>query len=132
VAKVHVDDAEDAFMPNPRLTPDQLAQANQLLKFIRDQLDTLSGGNRELRFALNRKVAKELGYDERSKPGTRRKLKILKRIEQRGRCAICPDDLPARGAVLDRFKAIEGYTGANTRLICAKCDVEVQTERKFT
>jgi hypothetical protein len=56
-------------MPNPRLDNKQIALANDLLGLIRLRLDELSQGDRELRFALNRKVAKELIYDERGKPG---------------------------------------------------------------
>jgi hypothetical protein len=56
-------------MANPRLNIQQTLLANDLLALIRHQLDELSQGDRELRFALNRKVAKELIYDERGKPG---------------------------------------------------------------
>jgi ribosomal protein L44E len=118
-------------MPNPQLSADQLLLANQLLAEIRRQLDELSKGDPELRFALNRKVAKELTYDERGKPGHRRKLKLLKRAEQNGKCAVCPVDLPTRGAVLDRFEAVKGYTAENTRLICDSCDRAIQEERGF-
>jgi hypothetical protein len=32
---------------------------------------------------------------------------------------------------LDRLVASEGYTPANTRLICERCDREVQAERRY-
>jgi hypothetical protein len=118
-------------MPNPRLNAQQMALANDLLSLIRRRLDELSQGDRELRFALNRKVAKELGYDERSKPGDRRKLKIQKRKEQDGKCARCQNELPQKGAVLDRFKAIDLYTAQNTQLICEGCDKAIQEERGY-
>jgi hypothetical protein len=118
-------------MPNPRLTKEQLAIANELLTYIRNRLDGLTGNDREFRFALNRKIAKELIYDERSKPVKRRKLKVEKLREQDGKCAICGSALPVRGPVLDRFSAIDGYTSENTRLICQRCDTAVQTQRKF-
>lgn len=119
-------------MSNPRLTPDQLAIANELLTDIRHRLDELSGGDRELRFALNRKIAKELGYDERGKPMNRRKLKIQKRNEQNGECPLCGGKLPERSAVLDRFNAIDGYTSQNTRLICHPCDTKFQSDKGYS
>jgi hypothetical protein len=116
---------------NPRLNPEQLAQASELLIVIRDRLDALSGGNKELRFAFNRKIAKELTYDERSKPGDRRKLKNQKRKEQEGKCAKCQGALPERGAVLDRLQAIKRYTMENTRLLCEACDKQIQQDRGY-
>ncbi len=107
---------------DPRLTKEQLSIANELLDSIRRRLNELSGQDRELRFALNRKIAKELFYDERSKPLERRKLKADKMSDQNGKCFICDSPLPGRGAVLDRYKAIDGYTSENTRLICQACD----------
>jgi hypothetical protein len=118
-------------MPNPRLNTEQLVIANNLLDFVRRRLDELSLGDREFRFALNRKLAKELTYDERGKPGDRRKLKKQKREEQAGKCAKCSEDLPARGAVLDRFTAIERYTQQNTQLICERCAKAIQAERGY-
>ncbi len=75
-------------MGNRHLTDEELTRANELLGWIRKRLDELSGGDTELRFAYNRKIAKELSYDERGKPVVRRKLKELKWKEQRGKC--CP------------------------------------------
>jgi hypothetical protein len=37
-----------------------------------------------------------------------------------------PNELPARGAVLDRFKAIDRYTAENTQLICDLCDKVIE------
>jgi len=119
-------------MANPRLDGVQLKLANELLTDIRKRLDELSGGNQALRFALNRKIAKELIYDERSKPAVRRKLKIQKHKEQLGKCAVCSLELPDKGAVLDRYSAIDGYIARNTRLICASCDTLIQSGRKYT
>jgi hypothetical protein len=118
-------------MPNPRLNEDHLIIANGLLALIRQRLDELSQGDRDLRFALNRKVAKELIYDERGKPGDRGRLKRQKRKEQAGKCAKCAEELPIRGAVLDRIRAIDGYTTENTRLLCEHCDKEIQAERRY-
>ena len=94
-------------------------------------MTTLSNGDLELLFALRRKIAKELTYDERSKPMERRKLKIAKRLEQGGLCAVCKRDLPPTYNVLDRFRAVDGYIAANTRLICETCDRSVQASRGY-
>ena len=98
--------------------------ANQLLRSIRLRLEKLSAGDRKLLWAYRRKVSKELTYDERGKPMHRRRLKILKRLEQSGKCPICRKPLPERYAVLDRFNAMLGYTAKNTRLIHQECDTE--------
>jgi hypothetical protein len=118
-------------MPNRRLTPTELQAAGKVLDFIRSQLETLAGGDSDLLFALRRKVYKELGYDERDKPGVRKKLKALKRKEQNGICPKCKKLLPAIYCVLDRFNAADGYTVENTRLICQPCDIAIQMSRGY-
>ena len=65
-------------MANRNLDVQELAKANELLTVVRERLEILSDGDRELLFAYRRKIAKELGYDERSKPGVRKKLKMKK------------------------------------------------------
>lgn len=103
---------------NRRLRPDELARANALLDLTRSRIDDLSGGDQRLRFAYNRKVAKELVYDERGKPVHRIRLKAKKRRSQQGMCAnasVPPHPLPEKGAVLDRVRAEDGYTEANTQ-----------------
>lgn len=56
-------------MANRQLTPEELRGiASPLLMSIRESLIKFSGGDAELLFALRRKVAKELMYDERGKP----------------------------------------------------------------
>ena len=84
-------------------------------------------------WALRRKLAKELTYDERGKPMFRRELKALKRgeREQGGKCALCGEPLPEKNAVLDRLEAMLGYTPDNTQLLCPQCDNKVQVERGF-
>ena len=118
-------------MPNPILSPDQLIKANELLSIVRAQLSALSGDDPDLLFAYRRKVAKMLTYDERSGPNERRKLKRLKFADQGGLCPICEEPLPATYNVLDRFKAVAGYTIANTQLICETCDRTIQRDRSF-
>ena len=118
-------------MPNRILTPPELAQANKLLDRLREEIALVAGGDAELLFAFRRKIAKELTYDERSKPMDRRKLKIEKRVEQNGLCAICQNLLLPSYNVLDRCRAADGYTAANTRLICETCDRKVQASRGY-
>jgi hypothetical protein len=119
-------------MANPRLTPEQLELARGLLDEVRTKLAVLSGGDKELLFAFRRKVFKELMHEERSKPMVRRRLKQFKMKEQEGICPLCNEPLPERGAVLDRSRAVEGYTPENTRLIHAACDVAYQAAKGYT
>jgi hypothetical protein len=59
-------------MPNRQLTKQELENlAYPLLKEIRSKLETLSGGDEDLLWGLRRKITKELGYGERSKPAHR-------------------------------------------------------------
>lgn len=108
--------------------------ANSLLKEVRQSIEKLSGNDPELRFALRRKIAKELTYDERGKPMQRKKLKLKMVRLQNGMCASCGKPLPllARGAVLDRQDAMVGYTVENVKLICRDCDEKLQEKRGFT
>jgi hypothetical protein len=118
-------------MANPQLTPDQLQVANELLAGIREQLRHASGGSPELLFALRRKVAKELVYDERGKPMFRAALKKKKRAQQGNLCPICKTELPEKYVVLDRLGAIGGYTMENTCLLCQPCDFQVQADKGY-
>jgi hypothetical protein len=119
-------------MPNRNLTADELKRANELLSEIRERLVSLSAGDPLLLFAYRRKVAKELGYDERDKPGARAKLKTLKWDQQHGRCAHCKEDLPLRYSELDRKNAADGYTLENTELVHARCHQERQAAKAYT
>jgi ribosomal protein L44E len=119
-------------MPNRRLTKEELEKlAYPLLVEVRGKLQTLSGGDTELLWALRRKITKELGYDERNKPAHRTALKKRKRKEQNGLCAQCGKPLPEDGSVLDRLEAMDGYTVENTRVLCPGCDREIQKDRRF-
>lgn len=119
-------------MPNRTLDEHELGQANKFLDRIRSDLEKLAGADKELLFAYRRKVVKELGYDERSKPMVRRALKRKMHRLQNGICPLCKEPLPERYSVLDRFKAVDGYVEANVRLICQECDARVQQERGYT
>ncbi|MGH2362833.1 MAG: hypothetical protein ACRDGM_20085 [bacterium] len=118
-------------MPSRQLTTEELAAFKPLLEDGRSRLKALGQGDVELFWAPRRKLAKELTYDERSKPMHRRALKLRKRKEQGGVCTICQTQLPERGAVLDRFEAMQGYTAENTRLICPACDTKAQAAKAY-
>ena len=118
-------------MANPRLTNEQLNLANSILEEVRERITELAAGDEALRWALRRKVAKELVYDERGKPNHRSTLKALKRQLQDGLCPECGKPLPDTYCVLDRKEALLGYTAENTRLLCQLCDHRIQKERGF-
>src|SRR5438552_18871462 len=114
-------------MPNRQLTSEELKILfAPLMADVRQRLDKLSGGDQGLRWALRRKLFKELAYDERGKPMQRKKLKEVKRAAQDNKCASCAKPLPWKYAVLDRIEAMGGYTPENTRLICQDCDTKTQ------
>jgi hypothetical protein len=118
-------------MANRTLTPDELSKANELLADIRKRLEQLANGDPLLRFAYRRKVVKELGYDERSKPGARAKLKAIKWGMQNRKCAHCHEEMPLKYSELDRKVAADGYTEENTDLVHAKCHHERQAAKGY-
>lgn len=119
-------------MPNRRLNPSELAKLNTLLDDVRKKIDDLAQGDRELRFALNRRMFNRLMHDERGTPAYRTKLKAEKWKEQAGCCAICSKPLEQKGSELDRAKASRGYTAANTQLVHHDCHVDAQRKKGFT
>jgi hypothetical protein len=119
-------------MPNRTLNQEELKLANSLLADIRERLNSLSGNDPLLLFAYRRKIAKELGYDERGKPGHRGKIKALKWGQQGGKCAHCGEDLPLGYSELDRKNAADGYTAENTELVHAKCHQARQAAKRYT
>ena len=118
-------------MANRNLTADQLKLASELLGEIRNRLDALSENDPALLFAYRRKIAKELGYDERGKPAQRNKLKALKWGLQHGKCVHCGEDLPLKYSELDRKNAVDGYTVENTDLVHAQCHYARQAARNY-
>jgi hypothetical protein len=106
-------------MANRNLDAEELKRANELLKDMREGLTKLAAGDPLLLFAYRRKLIKELGYDERGKPGVRAKLKALKWGLQNGKCAHCGDKMPMKYSELDRKNAADGYTPQNTELVHA-------------
>ena len=119
-------------MSNRQLSSKELADLfAPLISEVRERLLVLAGDDADLLWALRRKLYKELSYDERGKPAQRRKLKDLKRTEQRNLCPLCNETLPEKYVVLDRLEAMGGYTCENTRLLCTRCDAIVQQERGY-
>jgi len=119
-------------MPNRQLTDDERKLLFEpLISEVRTRLKNLGKGDENLMWALRRKLTKELGYDERSKPMHRKILKLKKMAAQKGLCAVCRKALPEKNSVLDRFEAMDGYTEQNTRLICADCNVKIQEQRGY-
>jgi len=118
-------------MPNRNLTADELKHSHELLTEIRKRLTELAAGDPLLLFAYRRKVVKELGFDERGKPGVRGKLKALKWGLQNRKCAHCGEEMPLKYSELDRKNAADGYTDENTDLVHAKCHQERQAAKGY-
>lgn len=120
-------------MANRQLTKQELDELfAPLVGEVRSKLQRLSAGNEALMWALRRKLAKELSYDERGKPMQRKLLKAHLLARQHGNCASCHDPLPSKGAVLDRHEAMKGYTPENTQLLCPACDTQQQESRRYS
>jgi hypothetical protein len=116
----------------PTLSAEDRTKAIAILEELRARIAEVAGEDRELLFQVRRYILKRLEFDERGTPTQRRKLKDQKWKSQRGLCALCHDKLPKRGTELDRFKAIDGYTAANTQLLCHACHQKAEEERGFT
>jgi hypothetical protein len=119
-------------MANRNLSAEELKHASELLQDIRKRFTELAAGDPLLLFAYRRKIVKELGYDERSKPGVRAKLKAMKWGLQNGKCAHCSEEMPLKYSELDRKNAADGYTVENTELVHAKCHQDRQAARSYT
>jgi UTP:GlnB (protein PII) uridylyltransferase len=119
-------------VPNRNLTNEELAAAHELLADVRARLTALSDGDTKLLFAYRRKIAKELQYDERAKPKSRKALKKLKWAQQNHCCAHCGEEMPLEYSELDRKRAIDGYTVANTELVHAKCHHDRQRAKRYS
>ena len=116
---------------NRALTETELEAARALLADIRGRIDEAAGDDEQLRFALNRKVYKELSYDERGKPNARSSLKARMIKAQAGNCAECAKPLPPADTVLDRLSADKAYVEGNVRVLCRPCDLAIQRGRGF-
>jgi len=113
------------------LSDEDRAKAIAILEDVRRQFAEVTGDDRMRMFQIRRYILKRLEFDERGTPTQRRKLKDAKRKSQRGLCAMCGVELPERGAELDRFNAIDGYTAGNTQLVCHVCHQKADAERGF-
>jgi hypothetical protein len=111
------------------LSDEDRAAAIAILEELRARIAAVAGEDRERLFQVRRYILKRLEFDERGTPTQRRKLKDQKWKMQRGLCALCQGKLPERGAELDRFKAIDGYTAWNTQLVCHDCHQRAEAER---
>ena len=118
-------------MPNRRLTPPEIASLNELQDVTVAALAFLAGDDAELLFALRRRLYTRLMHLERGTPMHRTKLKRLKWKTQEGKCAICGGAMEQKGSELDRFKASDGYTVENTRLIHHECHVADQAAKGY-
>ena len=119
-------------MPSARrMTETQRELAKTILATVREQIHARSGGDAELAWAMRRYIYIRLQHDERGNPMQRKLLKLKKMIAQKGKCALCGGELPERGAELDRFDAMKGYTEANTRLLCHKCHQDEQARKGY-
>jgi hypothetical protein len=105
----------------PVLPEIERAKILPILAKLRVELEEAAGDNEAILFSMKRYIAKRLEFDERGTPTQRRKLKEHKWKSQRGLCAVCKENLPERGAELDRFVAMDGYTKDNTQLVCHAC-----------
>jgi len=78
-------------MPNRQLTTSEIeALFGPLIVEVSGRFQTLASEDMDLHWALCRNLAKDLTYEERSRPGGRRALQAFKRREQKGfvRCAV--------------------------------------------
>lgn len=89
----------------PPLTNRQRDSVLPLLEKLRADIRDLAGGDETIVFQIRRYIAKRLEFDERGTPMQRRKLKDQMWKKQRGLCVECGEELPIRGAELDRVQA---------------------------
>jgi hypothetical protein len=111
------------------LSDDDRIRAIAILEDLRQKIAAAAESERDRLFQIRRYILKRLEFDERGTPTQRRRLKEQKRRSQRGLCAMCGGSLPERGAELDRFRAIDGYTAGNTQLLCRNCHQTAEAER---
>jgi hypothetical protein len=110
-----VDSRPGERAPNRNLSPDELRDVfAPLLTEVRSRLVELARGDAAFHWALRRKLAKELTYDERSKPMQRRALKGAQ-MQSAGR--------PLQGVPLTSARArrgarpVRGDEGTRTRTL---------------
>jgi hypothetical protein len=115
-----------------RLTEPERKSAKKILENTRRRMATMADGDTNLLWAVRRYIYIRLQHDERGSPMQRKILKLKKWVAQKGKCAMCGKKLPEKGAELDRRYPMNGYTPANTRLVCQKCHRTDQEKKGFT
>ena len=118
-------------MESRRLSPEERDDLNALLAEFRERLERFAAGDPDLLFAGRRRVIVKLGHDERGTPAHRNRLKDQKWADQSGLCAMCGTELARRYAEIDRYKASDGYTLANTRLVHRDCHIKDQAQKSY-
>lgn len=119
-------------MAGPRLTDEQRAKLFEpLFKRVKQDLQRASAGNKDVLWALRRKLAKELTYLERSTPMERRLLKALMYGKQNGKCAICKKGMERKNSELDRLDTVQGYIENNVRLVHHDCHIQDQAREGY-
>ena len=113
------------------LSEEDRDKAIAILEELRSRIAEAVGDDRGRLFQMRRYILKRLEFDERGTPTQRRRLKEQKRRSQQGLCALCHGELPQRGAELDRFRAVDGYTAGNTQLVCHSCHQKAEAQRGF-
>src|SRR6266567_4334681 len=74
--------------PTRKLSDYELRAVNSYLESVRLSIKQLSGDDSDLLYAIRRKIAKELTYDERTKPIFRNGRKSRKFGAQQGICDV--------------------------------------------
>lgn len=119
-------------MANPILSREEREHLfRPLFAEIVAMITEAADGDDDRLWALRRKIAKELVYLERSRPGDRSRLKKAMRAKQGGLCALCGQELPEKGAELDRRVAKLGYIESNVRLVHHECHISDQAAKGY-
>jgi 5-methylcytosine-specific restriction endonuclease McrA len=118
-------------MPNPTLNEEQRTIAMSIVKDVESQIEALSNGDDDLRFAFLRKIHKELVYLERDSPSKRKRVKRKVWKAQGQVCAECHVPLEFRFSIADRKEAVKGYVPENLEIIHEECNRVRQERQRF-
>jgi hypothetical protein len=89
VTRITVTLPQENYEPVVRMAKNKKVSTSWI---VRDAVEKyLAADNADLLWALRRKIAKQLIYDERGTPMQRRKVKREKLKEQKGICALCSE-----------------------------------------
>lgn len=109
-------------MITPKLTPEQMKQADELFARLKADLLALSNGDDDLLFNFRRQMYKGLMYDERGTPLARQRLKKATWLKQEYKCAVCGLELPFEGSELERLYAPKGFVEGNVKVVHHACN----------